>query len=357
MAPVPSSARRWLLWTGAAVLAWTIESVLYSVGVTDVARRSGHAVPFWTTWRQTLVTGLIGWAPTTLLCLWLATRWPVPARPANLAVHVLGLLVAVLGRAWLVMVLNPVVGWFPTGVPHLTDLLVQSVTNNLLYYVLLDGLAHAVALASAARVREREFARARLDALIAQIQPHFLFNSLNTIAAAVHDDPDGAESTIVDLAALLRYSLDRDSAELVPLTDELAAGTAYLRIEQRRFPDRLTSTVEVAEDLEHAGVPAFILQPLVENAVRHGLARRSGLGHLWLSAEAVSGTLTVRVEDDGVGVDPAAPEGIGLSNVRQRLEQQFGPAGQLRVEPRAGGGTVVSVVLPRLDAVAGAVLW
>lgn len=345
-----SSVRRWLLWTAVAVVAWTAESVLYSAGLTDVARRAGHPLSFWTTWGQTLVTGLIGWVPTTLLCLWLASRWPVFARPGYLVIHLLGLALAVLGRAVLVVVLNPAVGWFPAGVPPLPDLLVQSVTNNLLYYVLLDGLAHAVALAAAARERERQFAKARMDALIAQIQPHFLFNSLNTIVAAVHDDPDQAEATILDLAALLRYSVDRDSAELVPLADELAAATAYLRIEQRRFPDQLLSTVDLDPDVRHVGVPAFLLQPLLENAVRHGLSRRDGPGHLRLTAGTVAGAVTVRIEDDGVGVDPGAPAGIGWSNVQARLQQHFGPAAGLRVEPRPGGGTVVRVVLPRVAA-------
>lgn len=349
-----SAVRRWLLWTMLAVTAWSAESLFYSVGLTDVARRGRHPISFWTTWQQTLVTGLIGWAPTTLLCLWLASRWPVFARPANLLVHVLGVLVAVLGRALLVVLLNPDVGWFPAGAPPLTDLLVQSITNNLLYYVLLDGLAHAVALSAAARARERQFAKARMDALVAQIQPHFLFNSLNTIAAAVHDDPDQAEATVMDLAVLLRYSLDRDSAELVPLEDELAAATAYLRIEQRRFPDQLICEVNITPDVRRAGVPAFILQPLVENAVRHGLSRRAGPGHLQLIATTGSGAVTIQVEDDGVGVDPGAPTGIGLSNVRERLEQHFGLAAGLRVEPRRGGGTVVSVFLPHVAAVASA---
>jgi two-component system LytT family sensor kinase len=350
------SVRRWLVWTAVAIAAWTAESVFYSIGLTDVARRGGHPISFWTTWEQTLVTGLVGWASTTLLCLWLASRWPVYAKPAYLFVHLFGLVAAILGRALVVVLLNPVVGWFPAGVPPLPDLLVQSVTNNLLYYVLLDGLAHAVALAAAARTRERQFAKARMDALIAQIQPHFLFNSLNTIAAAVHDDPDQAEATIIDLAALLRYTLDRDSAELVPLTDELAAATAYLRIEQRRLPDQLGCTVEVAPDVRHAGVPAFILQPLLENAVRHGLARRDGAGHLRLSAAVTSGTVTIRVEDDGVGVHPGAELGVGLSNVEARLQQHFGPAAGLRVEPRPDGGTLVRLVLPHVAAGAGVVL-
>ena len=347
---VSGTARRWLTWTAYAVAAWTAESLLYSVGLTDIARRGGHPIAFWATWWQTLATGLVGWAPTTLLCLWLASRWPVFARPGNLVIHLVGLVLAVLGRAVLVIALNPVVGWFPAGVPPVPDLLVQSVTNNLLYYVLLDGLAHAVALAAAARERERQFAKARMDALIAQIQPHFLFNSLNTIAASVHDDPDRAEATIIDLAALLRYSLDRDSAELVPLTDELAMATAYLRIEQRRFPEKLFSTVEVAPAVRYAGVPAFILQPLLENAVRHGLARRGGPGHLLVGATTTSGTVTIRVEDDGVGVDPDAPTGVGLANVGARLQQHFGPAGGLRVAPRPGGGTVVTVALPHVVA-------
>jgi LytS/YehU family sensor histidine kinase len=273
----------------------------------------------------------------------------------HVLVHALGLVVAILGRMGLVILLNSVVGWFPAGLPSPADLLVQSLTNNLLYYVLLDGLAHAVALAVASRERERQFAKARMDALIAQIQPHFLFNSLNTIVAAVHDDPDQAEATIIDLAALLRYSLDRDSAELVPLADELDTVTAYLRIEQRRFPDQLLSMVEVAPDVRHAGVPAFILQPLLENAVRHGLARRDGPGHLQISAASVSGTVTVRIEDDGVGIEPEAPVGVGLSNVRARLSQHFGSSAGLRVEPRRGGGTVVSLFLPHVAAGASAV--
>jgi two-component system, LytTR family, sensor kinase len=346
--------RRLLGWTALAVAAWTVESVTYAVAYVDVALRSGHPVPFGLTLRQTWVSSM-GWVPITLMCLWLASRWPITTRPVHVLVHLLGLVVAVLVRTVVAITLNGLVDWYPQGLPPIGALTEQILVNNLLYFVLLDGLAHAIVLARAARARERQFARARMDALIAQIQPHFLFNSLNTIAAVVHTDPDQAEATIVDLAALLRYSLDRDSAELVPLQDEVDAATAYLRIEQRRFPDKLTSLVEVAPEVRHAGVPAFILQPLLENAVHHGLARHRRVGRLQLSAAAVADRVVIRVEDDGVGYNPAAPAGVGLSNVAERIRQHFGGKASLVVRGREGGGTVVALTFPSLPAGASSV--
>lgn len=329
--------------------AWTVESVTYAIAFVDVASRSGRPVPFGLTLAQTWASSM-GWVPITLMCLWLASRWPITTRPVHVLVHLLGLAVAVLARTVFAVVLNGLVYWYPQGLPPFGALFEQILVNNLLYFVLLDGLAHAVVLTRATRARERQFAKARMDALIAQIQPHFLFNSLNTIAAVVHSDPDEAEATIVDLAALLRYSIDRDSAELVPLQDEVEAVTAYLRIEQRRFPDRLTSVVDVAPPVRHAGVPAFILQPLLENAVHHGFGHHRRQGRLRLTAAPEADQVMIRVEDDGIGFDPAAPAGLGLTNVEERIQQHFGGRASLVVHSRDGGGTVVALRFPSVPA-------
>jgi LytS/YehU family sensor histidine kinase len=244
------------------------------------------------------------------------------------------------------------VGWYDV-LPDWPELLAASVVNNVLVYALVVGVGHAVYYAEVARVRERQFGQARLDALTAQIQPHFLFNSLNAIVASVHDRPDAAEAMIVDLAELLRYSLDHDRSVLIPLEEELGVTESYLGIERHRFADRLTVRWQVDPGARGAAVPPFLLQPLVENAVRHGLScPRTGSVVLTIDARRVEGVVELRVEDDGAG-PPADPlPGVGTSTTRERLRHIYGPSAGLTISPRAGGGTVALVRLPHRTAVA-----
>lgn len=347
-APRPTS-RQLALWTLASTLAWLAES-LVSTGQSRnmYVGQPGGTPPLIDLWVPSFGSAIL-WVPFTVLLLWLAYRFPVTGGLVNVLVHLAALAVVVIGRAAGVVLFNDVFHWYPEGVPSLGPLLNTSVFNNLVTFVFVSGIAHAVFYQHTMRAREAQFADARMAALTSQLQPHFLFNALNTIAAYVHQRPDVAERMIVDLSALLRYSVDRDHAELVALDDEIEIAEAYLAIQRNRFADRLQVAVEVEPAARDAAVPPFLLQPLLENAVHHGLAPQDGASALAITACRVGDEVVVTVADDGVGVCEelaAQPAGVGLSNVRARLAQVYGAAGALTLGPRDGGGTDATIRLP-----------
>jgi signal transduction histidine kinase len=241
--------------------------------------------------------------------------------------------------------------------PKLVDNFAASYHWNLLIYWAIVALVHARDYARDAqdhRVRAAELetsvAEARLQALTLQLRPHFLFNTLNAIAELIHEDPDAAERMVGRLADLLRRTLETDGTEEVPLTTELDLVRRYLDIEAVRFQDRLRVRWEVASDARTAGVPAMILLPLVENAVRHGVAARPGPGEVGIRARREAGTLRVEVWDDGPGLDSEAltgpRRGIGLANTRARLTQLYGAAHRLELVQGTSSGLVVRLSLP-----------
>jgi signal transduction histidine kinase len=203
--------------------------------------------------------------------------------------------------------------------------------------------------------RERELtelaATAQLAALRAQINPHFLFNSLNSIAQLIRTDPDKAEACVERLAEIFRYILRRAEKEFVPLADELEMTTAYLEIERARFGERLRVETRVDPRSLHQLIPNLILQPLVENALKHGLARKLGPGTVRIDATVNDGCLSLTVCDDGLGMpDPALERvyerGVGLRNLRDRLDRLYGPAHLPEIRSAPGGGTEVRLRLP-----------
>jgi len=207
------------------------------------------------------------------------------------------------------------------------------------------------ALHTRARELTELAATAQLAALRAQLNPHFLFNSLNSIAQLIHADPDRAEACVERLAELLRYVLKRAEKDFVPLAEELDVTGAYLDIERARFDERLRVETDVDEAALGALVPNFILQPLVENAVKHGLSRKVGPGRVRIEARATGDVLTLSVHDDGVGMSDAVlghiyERGVGLRNLRDRLEQLYGPTHAPAIVSRPGEGTRVELRLP-----------
>ncbi len=196
-----------------------------------------------------------------------------------------------------------------------------------------------------------ELVQARLQALRMQINPHFLFNTLNTISALIHENPDAADRMIVRLSELFRRTLDRGDVQEVPLREELEFLRSYLEIEQMRFPDRLNVTFDIEPKTHEFLVPHLILQPLVENALRHGIMPREEAGHVEISARVVDGQhLELKVRDNGNGL-PAANgspgrEGIGLKNVRSRLAQLYSSAQEFAIGNAPGGGVEARVRIP-----------
>jgi signal transduction histidine kinase len=201
------------------------------------------------------------------------------------------------------------------------------------------------------RLREQRMHRlateAELRALRAQLNPHFLFNALNTVGHLIQTAPGRAFQTLLRLTGLLRGVLHRSDHEFMSLGEEIDLVTSYLDIERARFEERLTVHVDVPADLRHQTVPVLLLQPIVENAVKHGIAARREGGHVRIHALAVSGRLTIEIIDNGTGFSaPDRPEGVGLSNIRQRLRAHYGDAAALVVMSEPGAGTTVLVELP-----------
>jgi two-component sensor histidine kinase len=196
-----------------------------------------------------------------------------------------------------------------------------------------------------------ELVRARLEALRMQINPHFLFNTLNTVSALVHEQPEAAERMIARLSDLLRRTLDHSDTQEVSLREEISFLQGYLEIEQMRFPDRLTVAFDIEPKTQDMLVPHLILQPLVENALRHGILPREEPGRVEVRARVTAGdTLELKVRDNGNGL-PApsiAPEreGIGLKNIRSRLTHLYGTAQSLEVKNLPEGGVEACLRLP-----------
>jgi sensor histidine kinase YesM len=205
------------------------------------------------------------------------------------------------------------------------------------------------------RVREERLrelaARSELKALKAQINPHFLFNALNSISALISIDPDAAQGTLEKLAGIFRGTLLASEKETVTLEKELELIDAYLDVERARFGRRLRVTQEIEEGAGAVPVPPLILQPVVENAVRHGISPSVEGGTISIGAAVADGALTITVEDDGSGIDSDDLEdllsrGYGLRNVRDRLSARFGEGEWFRIEGGKGSGTKVRIVIP-----------
>jgi two-component system LytT family sensor kinase len=205
-------------------------------------------------------------------------------------------------------------------------------------------------------------AEAEVRALRAQISPHFVYNSLTAIASFVRTDPEQARELLLEFAEFTRYSFRRHG-EFTTLAEELRSIDRYLVLERARFGDRLGVTLRVAPEVLPVVLPFLCLQPLVENAVRHGLEGREGVGHVTITAEDAGNDAVICIEDDGVGMDPEklrlvlahgsvgdpadASGGIGIGNVDERLRRSFGPEYGLVVETGVDAGTRVTVRLPK----------
>ena len=205
---------------------------------------------------------------------------------------------------------------------------------------------------------QTQLVQAQLQALKMQLHPHFLFNTLHSITAMVHEDPDMAERTIARLSELLRLFMANSSVHEVTLAEELRILDLYLEIERARFEDRLSVMYDIPAALREAMVPNLVLQPLVENAIRHGIGKRSEPGWIAIAAERYADTLILRVTDNGAGLPPADEagtglksqqsmrEGMGLGITRGRLESLYGSHQSLILRGLPAGGAEARITLP-----------
>jgi signal transduction histidine kinase len=239
--------------------------------------------------------------------------------------------------------------------PGFAAYLPQALRQNVLPWVALAGI---VAAAEAGRRavysaidRERlraQVAEQRLIALTGQLHPHFLFNTLQGISTLIHRDPEAADEMLAKLSDLLRDLLRHRDHVLVPLADELRYARTYLEIAQLRFAERLRFQIDVTAGADEASVPLFILQPLVENALAHGIGGRTEGGCVRVTARREGERLRLEVADDGAGLptSTAPREGVGLSNTRERLRASFGDDQQLSLGRATAGGAVARIDVP-----------
>lgn len=235
---------------------------------------------------------------------------------------------------------------------RLTMLLASDLHLDMLRYWGVIAIEHALNYYNQAREREKALAEAKLEVLKRQLQPHFLFNTLNSISVLMFENVTLANRMLLRLSELLRAGLTTDSPHEVSLEDELAFLNRYLEIERMRFGDRLTIDLSVDEAALGASVPNLILQPIVENAIRYGVAAVDRPSTVSIRAQKAGGELRLEVRDDGPGIARNAKRGVGLSNTEARLRQLYGAEQKLELTSPNDGGVLVSIAIPFRAAIA-----
>jgi sensor histidine kinase YesM len=231
---------------------------------------------------------------------------------------------------------------------------------EMMTYWAIVGVSHALTYQSEAQDRalrtsqlETHLVEARLQALQRQLQPHFLFNTLNTISALMHRDVNAADDMIAKLSDLLRISLYNVGVQEIPLNQELDFLSKYLEIEQTRFRDRLTVVFDVQPETLDALVPNLVLQPLVENAIKHGIGPRAAPGQIQIRSRRLGSMLELEIKDNGVGLSAARltdfNRGIGLGNTRSRLQHLYGSSHRFEFRQPPGGGLSVLIAIPLVE--------
>ena len=304
--------------------------------------------------------GYIWWLCTPAI-LWLADRYRFDRSHVvrNLTIHIaaMTIFIVVTKTAFDAFIKPPESSFIGFEWQKLFRSIESTSDTGVLFYWVIVLVEHSIVyyaryqhgLVNASRL-QTQLAKAQLQALKMQLHPHFLFNTLNTITALVHEDPDTAERTIARLGELLRLFLANSMIHEVALSEELRILDLYLDIERTRFEDRLSVHKDIPPELSEAMVPNLVLQPLVENAIRHGLSQREGPGWIAISAEKFGETLVLRVTDNGAGPGPdlmkPSQGGMGLSITRNRLESLYGPHQSLVLRGLQTGGAEVRITMP-----------
>jgi signal transduction histidine kinase len=355
--PPLTGLRAW----GVSAGFWLFVSAISAAQVVWLARTPGQRIQI----REALswlISYFGAWIPVTVI-VWRLTRGWLPEQFGGWPRYLLAHLPVITGVALLQPLISTTIA-FALGpaqsmgflARYLTQLR-QEIAAVPLIYAAICGVGAAATLydryrdrrVAAARL-EAELAAARLQALRGHLQPHFLFNSLHSIASLARaGDTAGVVRLVASLSDLLRHVLDAGDRH-ASLRDEMQIVDRYLEIQRTRFTDRLHVEVDVPDDVASARVPLFIVQPLVENAVRHGLAPRVREGRVSIRAFHLNGTTRIEVEDTGVGLPPGwnlhTATGTGLRNLASRLSAEFGDAASLEVNGREEGGVRATVTLP-----------
>ena len=333
-----------------ALLWWTAYAVLFASQIMDMNEQAGHSI----TWAFALrhsFGGWMTWVPLTLGIVWLVRRYPIERGSLAKSATVLtaGVLAVIFLRGAYVYLTNPVFGWYET-LPAFSEVLLTSLSNNLMLAWTVVAVAHALVFYERARDRERRLSEVerslvatQLEALRSRLHPHFLFNALNSVAEIVHTDAELADQMLVSLSTLLRESLRADERLERPLRDELVLLRHYVTIESIRLGDRLEVDMDIPEACLNVLVPMLILQPLVENAIVHAIARRRTPGKLKVSARRRDRILCVEIANSrGPDSGRGDGNGLGLELVTRRLELMYGARGSLqRIDTDAETYTVV----------------
>ncbi len=357
MASQQRNRRRWLE-TTLVFAGWTVFALALASQNYMQAELGGRQPRWLPLLRFGFLEGFL-WALATFAIFRLARRFPLERGRLRqgILVHLAALVVLWLARAGFLVELSQRVDWL--GPRTFGRQFWGTTIVNLLFYPLVLGIAHTVLYYDRFREREeaaeqlaRGLTEARLQALKMQLQPHFLFNTLNAISALIPDEARPARRMLARLGDLLRITLDHEATQEVTLREELAFLEPYLEIEQARLGDRLTVEMQIAPETLDARVPHLLLQPLVENSIRHGIAARIEPGRVQISASrgGKDGLLHLEVRDDGRGVERdsevSARRGVGLTNIRSRLAQLYQGDHRFALENQAAGGVLVRVTLP-----------
>lgn len=363
--------RRWILWVS-AFAGWMLVGL--SFGINDFLFADVHVqfyqqpLPLMSVLAWELAYWPV-WAALSPLIFRFARRFPIEQSRwlRNLIISIVaGLCITVAHRAiylfiaWLLYIaadnsidslrylfyhlflFNLPTGFMSYGV----ILLVSHVINY--YKRLRDEELKATQLKAELAEAQLQAARAQLQALKMQLHPHFLFNTLNSISALLDEDVEKADEMLARLGDFLRLTLENPGAQMIALRDELEFLRRYLEIEQVRFQDRLSVEIEIEPEVLDARVPNMILQPIIENAIRHGISQRLGKGHIRICASRKDSTLKVEVQDNGPGIAPGdqAKAGVGLGNTIERLKQVYGGSQSFDIKSGPTGGTIVTLRFP-----------
>jgi len=338
---------------------WTAVAFVFAIQHALLGAHLGRHAPF----HQVIISELASWWPLAfltppLVALVLRFRTPGGSIARALVLHALGAVLFTVVAGACMGLSESLVPWVqqPGGLLAAAKWgIVGYLGPDLLLYVMIVAAAEASAYAWESRQRavavatyERQLAEARLHVLSAQLQPHFLFNALHAISALVWQDPARADRLLARLSEMLRLTLRSGTRVETTLAEEVTLLQRYAEIQEARYGDRLRVSFDVDAGVREALVPRLILQPLVENAIRHGVTRRITPGQVDVRAWEGEGRLHLTVRDDGVGLRSDVPirEGVGLSITRARLHQLYGREQRFALTPRPEGGAVCTLSIP-----------